>query len=426
MELSLIKHQSHNNLKLNIILTLSGKLVSLFGTQIYTFAMGLYILKDTGSGLSFALSLILSALPRIILGPIAGILADRMDRKKIVIGTDLLCGLLMFAFLALNKITGPHLYYIYIFSLLLTSANTFFDVAFSASLTNIVDDKSLMRMSSLNQSISSSAAIAAPFLGGVIFGLVDLNLFILINGLSFIGSAIAEMFINFSYNQNVDRCISNIDTPPATSFIRELKDSFAFLRSNKPIYILFGFALFMNFFFVAGLDIPYPYIVNHVLQLTSSQFGVIESMFPLGMLAASIILSILPEAQRKFPLLVAGTMTMSLLLPMVGVAAMPGILPLGSTAAFVYFLILAGIFGMSNIVVNVPIGVIMQRLIPNSMKGKFFGMLNTMAMGITPLAMLVSGALLDHIPAYILPITSGGVLIIIVCLIAINKEIQKL
>ena len=63
----------------------------------FTFAMGLYILRVTGSGMSFALSLLLSMVPSLIFGPIAGSFADRFDRKRIVILMDVLSGFAMLA-----------------------------------------------------------------------------------------------------------------------------------------------------------------------------------------------------------------------------------------------------------------------------------------------------------------------------------------
>ncbi|GAA0780233.1 MFS transporter [Hathewaya limosa] len=79
----------------NINCYILGRAISSFGTQIYNFILALYILKITGTALTFAITLVLSIIPRIILGPIAGILVDRLDRKKIIVITDILCGIIM-------------------------------------------------------------------------------------------------------------------------------------------------------------------------------------------------------------------------------------------------------------------------------------------------------------------------------------------
>ena len=78
----------------NILLFVIGKFISLFGSSIYSFAIGLYILKITGSATSFALALVLASVPRIILGPIAGTIADRFNRKTMIILSELLLSLI--------------------------------------------------------------------------------------------------------------------------------------------------------------------------------------------------------------------------------------------------------------------------------------------------------------------------------------------
>jgi len=74
----------------NLLLFSLGKFVSIFGTSIYTFAIGLYVLKVTGSGLSFATTLFFGLVPIILFNSIAGVMADRFDKKKVVIFMDLL------------------------------------------------------------------------------------------------------------------------------------------------------------------------------------------------------------------------------------------------------------------------------------------------------------------------------------------------
>ncbi len=77
---------------LNMGIFLLGKLVSLFGTRIMNFAISLYVLKFTGSGMSFAITMIVSTLPAIVLSPFAGVLADRVNRKLVGVLNDALCG----------------------------------------------------------------------------------------------------------------------------------------------------------------------------------------------------------------------------------------------------------------------------------------------------------------------------------------------
>ena len=109
-DISIGKHDSRMKIATrNIILMMIGKMTSLLGAGIYTFAMGLYVLKTTGSGMGFAITLVCGSLPRMICGPIAGAVADRVNRKWLVIGTDLLSSLTMLSMFILATIFGPSL-----------------------------------------------------------------------------------------------------------------------------------------------------------------------------------------------------------------------------------------------------------------------------------------------------------------------------
>jgi MFS family permease len=117
----------------NMILLLLGQSVSLFGTSIYTFAISLYILSITGSGLSFSLSLALGALPGVLFSPISGVVADRFDRKKMVVVMDIVSGLVVIGLLVLSVFAELKLIYIYVTTFLLATCSIFFNTSlFSA------------------------------------------------------------------------------------------------------------------------------------------------------------------------------------------------------------------------------------------------------------------------------------------------------
>ncbi len=96
----------------NICLYVIGKTVSIFGSSIYSFALGLYVLQITGSALNFAITLILGTIPMIVMNPFAGVIADKVD-KKLVICMDLLNGCLLIAVYIVSSNYGLNLFIIY-------------------------------------------------------------------------------------------------------------------------------------------------------------------------------------------------------------------------------------------------------------------------------------------------------------------------
>jgi len=416
------KEKQNTSDKSNLILFLCGKFVSLFGTFIYSFAIGLYVLEKTNSGLSFASSIIFSMLPRVILGPIAGVVADRFDRKKIAVGMDFLCGIFMLLFFTLSKFDGIKIHYVYVFSFLLSSANVFFDVAMDASKPNLVHSKNLTKLNSLSQSITSIASISGPFLGGIVYGLFNIQSFLLFNGISYIISAISETFIDFEYNKPKD--VKN--TKESQHMLEDLKEGIKFFRNNKVLFSIMSFSLLINFAMQLSITVPLPYIITNTLELSATQYGTIKGFWPIGMLVGSILLSFLPQRDKIFKRTIILLTMFICILMAIALPVMPIFSGYSKDIYFVYYVIVMGLGGMIVAFIDIPIMVVFQRLIPDEVRGRVFSLIGTMALGISPIGLLVAGLLIDHIQTWILPISAGLLLIIKLIYFVKDEELKRL
>lgn len=117
----------------NIYLYSFGKTVSIFGSSIYSFALGLYVLQITGSAWNFAITLILGTIPMIVMNPFAGVIADKVDKKKLVVCMDLLSGGLLITVYTLSSNYGLNLFIIYTTTFLLTVFTTFFGIGLESA-----------------------------------------------------------------------------------------------------------------------------------------------------------------------------------------------------------------------------------------------------------------------------------------------------
>lgn len=241
LEKTLPEKEMKKSVKKNIMFLLMGKFVSVLGSQIYSFAISLYVLSITGSGLSFSLTLALSTLPRVIFGPISGVIADRVDRKKMVVAMDIISGLVVIGLFSLSIIDELRLVYIYSTTFLLSTCSIFFNTPLTASLPNIVDDENLTRINSLSQTIESISSIAGPFIGGIVYAIMDIKTFLVINGISFIISGISELFIDFKLNSR-GRVLeeSNMEKEKVSFFV-DLKEGIRYIASQKWLIVLSSF-----------------------------------------------------------------------------------------------------------------------------------------------------------------------------------------
>ena len=137
----------------NLKRVLFGKFCSLFAASLFTFVAGLTVLRETSSGFQFALVLLAGSLPRILLSPIAGVLADRWNRKRIIVTTESLSALVLFGLLLYSLQAPLHTTHYIFASVLLTSLSTFLSVTLSSSLPRLVHEDELQRGNALFSTI---------------------------------------------------------------------------------------------------------------------------------------------------------------------------------------------------------------------------------------------------------------------------------
>ncbi|MGB9977421.1 MFS transporter [Thermovenabulum sp.] len=290
---------------------------------------------------------------------------------------------------------------------ILAICNIFEDVSFNASMPAIAGRQNLTRVNSINSGITSLSSIAGPFIGGIIFGFVDLSFFIMANALSFLSAALLELLINFNLfpeeAPEIQKKALNLNL-----FFSELKEGFSFVKSQKTILIIFSAAVFINFFFNFGINVPFPYIINNVIGLSPSQFGILESFFPGGMLMGSLVLALLPERKNLALTLYISLLTISAYIFITGFIVLPFLLRVLSKNFYFFaniFLILVA--GISSSFANIPILSLLQKNIPSDLRGRVFGLISSMSSLMEPVGMFLAGLLVDNVPVYILSLTSA-------------------
>jgi len=406
----------------NLLLYSSGKIISVFGTSIYNFAISFYVLKLTGSALSFTITLLLGILPMIIINPFAGVIADRFNKKKLVILMDFLSGTLLISVFLISSFSGFNLLLIYITAFCLTIFATFFGVGMEAAKPNIVSGNKLMNINSIGKIIDSVSSILGPMLGGMVFAFFDIRIFIIFNGICFIISGLSMTFINFNFNKELE---DSVKESVKINFIQDIKEGFHYLYERKNMMGLFLILISLNFFLSLAVTIPVPYIINTILELGSTTFGVIQGSLPVGLIAGALFVKKLLE---KIPYSVLmKILTLFLSICMVA-AGFPLIFEGASFSHLIYgayYCLLMFCLGIVIAFIDIPIAYFMQKEIPEAYRGRVMSIGISIGKTMTPLAMVVSGFLLELIPPYILPI-GGGILYLLITLRYSRKMLLEL
>ncbi|WP_027703126.1 MFS transporter [Metaclostridioides mangenotii] len=356
----------------NFIIIVIGQVISLFGNAIQRFSMALYLLEFTGSTAVFANILAISTIPYIIFAPIAGRLSDNMNRKKIMIYLDLVCFIIIggYAFILLNGRDNVLIAATVMF--ILSICATLYGPAVVSSIPQIVDEDKLTTANGIINQVGSVVNFLGPILAGILYGLLGIKLIVVINAISFLISAIMELFLDIP-NVVKKELVNSNDKEKLLSmgFIRksfvDMKNSFDYLKNEKKIVLgIIASYAFCNVFLVPILSIVAPYFINILLGLPSQVYGIVEGICILGMILGGAWISIKPNvfSMKKvhytyFPMIV-GVMLMSTL----------GFIKLNNYA-------LAGIFAFSGMIImlslalsNVLTLTFIQKEVPADMLGR--------------------------------------------------------
>lgn len=387
----------------NLVLFSAGKSVSMFASSIYSFAIGLYVLNLTGSALNYATTIMLHILPMILVSPIAGVMADKIQKRNLIVGMDVANGFLFLALLIISSKGGLSLSAIYLTTILLSVFSSIFNISFEASKPNLVRPESRLKLNSMSKLIDSTTSILGPTLGGVMFALIDIQLFILINCISFFLSAISEMFIDYNFHPDTE----TLDNPP---FMSQLAKGTKFMLHSRVIRKVFILFVIINFLLGFSVNVPMPYIINQVLGLPPEFFGFISSMFPLGLIFGTLTIGRVLKKGSYFNILTITTCLLALLASIVGLP-----LAFGTYGIMVYGIYYAGLnilMGIAISYVDIPILTIMQDEIPPGLRGVVFGLTMSLVKVVLPISLLVSGYLVDYVPIALISIVGGALALV--------------
>ena len=388
-----------------------SKLVSTFGAQVYSFAISFYILQLTGSASSFALNLICSILPRTLVAPFAGYAADKYSRKMIVIVSQIATTIAIGGLLIVSLTAGLSLVAIYSTTVILSLTSLFSGVTFSSSITGLVDEKRIQKAMSLNQMSISFAAIGSPAVGGLLYGAVSMPVFLIMYMVASIIAVILESTMDFKLFAKRKEVVQG---EPKEPMIESMKAGFRYLMQQPILKTMIVISLFINFLFGA-YQVGYSFILIEKLKINAQHFGFTEGAFAIGMLLLSIYFS--ARKELKFPFLVSkwGIVVMGVIM---GAVALPLLINMSYTIIVVFYLVLMFFFGASMIVTNTPIQVMMQKMIEDDYKGRVFSIIETCAMALMPLGMVMFGFLYDVFPAESILIVSSMLLILVTLFLA--------
>ena len=351
----------------------SGLLVSNTGTWMQTVAQGWLIITLTNSPGWLGAVSIARALPYLVVPPMGGVLADRIDRIALLKVTQTLSLILAGLLAGLTLAHVITVWELMVLAFLSAAANSVDQPTRNALIPDLVPEKDLMNAISLNSVTFQGAALVGPAIAGVLVAVIGFGGVFLINALSFL-AVLWALFLMRAVSQHQRR---------ETSLRQELGAGVTFvLRTPLVLSLLLLTGLFS--IFGRSYTTLMPAFAKEVLHLHASGLGLMYSAPGLGTIVGGFILASVGDVRRKGTLLLAGALTVSGLL--IAFALTPQLLPA--------LVLLAGIGAMTT-VYSATNTTLLQINAPGPMRGRVMSYNTVALLGLAPFGGGISGLLAE-------------------------------
>ena len=395
----------------NFTLLILGQVSSLTGNYTLKFALSMYVLEQTGSASIFAGMLSAALLPTVLLSPFGGILADRANRKHIMVALDALSGLSVLAAELLLPL-GRELWVIGALLVLLSVLAAFESPTVQACVPQMVSPQNLVQGNAVVSQVSAVTSLVTPFLGSLFYTAFGIGPVFAAAVACFWLTALLECMIRLEYQK-----------PPRTAGIgaivrEDLALSAHFLRREQPDILKLLLLAALAGMFVSGTAVVgFPYLVRTVLGLSATYYGAAESAMGAAAILGSLCAGLLGKKLRVRDLS-AIFLSFGLSLFPIGLSFL---LPVGRMARYGVLLFFFCVCQLGVCIFSTYAITLIQQRTPEQLMGKVMSCVFTLSMCAQPVGQLVYGALFDCFSdsVYWVLIPTG----MLICLIAVASRV---
>ncbi len=370
----------------NFALLILGQLTSLFGNFILKLALSMYVLEVTGSAAIFAGILSIATIPTIVLSPLGGILADRADRRNIMVALDGLTGMSgLCATLLLSESNA--LTVISVLLVILSVLGAFETPTVQACIPTMLQGDNIMKGNAVVNQVASLSYLVAPMLGGVLYAVFGLKPVMYASVVCFFITALFECFIKLSYRRSESK--GGILSVVKQDFLSSMR---YILNEQTNIGKMLLLTAFSRFFVMGITIVGLPFIVRTVLGLNAQYYGAAESSLAIATILGSVAAGLLTGKLKIHRL--------AILLAFMGafiiLAGIVFLCPADSIIKYVFTLVsFCGMQIAVSIFSIFAVSLIQQRT-PNHLIGKIMAYTSAVTLCVQPIGQIMYGFLFDR------------------------------
>ena len=356
-----------------------GQTQSYLGDAFLNIGIMWLVLEMTGSPAAAATVLVLSGIPK-MLGPLTGVLVDRMNKKYLMIGSDVLRGIVLILIFALAYFNQLKVWHLYGLIVVLSSLSIIYGPSLRVLLPRLVPDESLPSANSALQASLQIATIVGASLAGVVLMALSASTALLLDGITFLVAALTIALVRLPKGAFPTQSLH------LAHIKRDFVEGLRYIFTSQEVLILTALAFIINLV-LSPVNVIFPVFSKDVLGAGVRGFGFLAATISVGLFVGNVIVGIIGDRLNYVRYIALGLLLMSLAL--VG---------LGTARALWTALVFTAGLGVSVPFIQVALVTRLQRAVPLTFQGRVFSTLEAIVTLALPLSAALAGQALIAFP----------------------------
>lgn len=354
----------------------TGQLISKIGSGVSAFAIGIYLFQQTGATSTYSLFLLCAFLPSVFFAPLGGVIADRKDRKLLMVIGDLVSSFGIFFTIVMMLFYPDQQWPFYIGIVVSSLGAGLHSPAFKASVTDLLDVKGYSKASGLIQLAEASRYLVSPIIAAVLLTRFSLPAVLAIDMMTFFFAAITVMLIRGMNKQPLYE-------GEKERFMKDFTDGLKCIRNNEVVFRLIYLTTIVTFLTGILQVLIVPLVLSFADPLA---LGTIQSIAASGMLLGSLFIGMWNTSDRQYMILSWSLRGAGFFYLLIGI-----------TTNTVWFTVTAFCFFLTLPFVNTSLEVLFRQSISNDMQGRVWSLISLVSQIGMLVALSITGVLADSL-----------------------------
>jgi MFS family permease len=380
-------------------LVFSGESVSLLGDQFHFVALAWLTLQLTGSGVALGTVLMATAIPRVMFMLVGGAMADNLSPRTLMLGSNALRTVVVAVIAALVLTGNAQLWQLYILAFMFGVVDAFFHPALNTIVPMIVSERLLSPANALVQVMQQLSGLIGPAIAGLVVAAVNTGPAFAVDAVSFAVATLTMLMVRGGRRAAPSATPQGADHQPPAGLLANIGSGLAYAWRDPAIRSLILLVAAFNFAFTGPLMVGLPYLADSLLG-GAAAFGIILSAYGAAALAGAVLAGSLRHVPRL------GLVTL-----LTAAAMGVGLAFLGGVPNVILAVAAMAAIGLGAGFINVRLVSWLQARTPEAMRGRVMSLVLLGAVGLAPISLAISGAIIDFGAVSLMFAVAGAIVV---------------